>query len=144
MTPQHIPTRNALKAQAKRLRASLQGQGQTISHSEALETLAQQWGYLDWNTLSARAPETQAWQVGQTVSGRYLGHNFTARLKSVSQGAGGHWRLTIVFDTPIDVVASDKFSALRRQVSVTVNGDGVTHEKTSDGQPHLVLDPARV
>lgn len=140
MTPQILPTRDALKAQAKRLRATLMDKGTPISHAAALEHLAHQWGYRDWNTLSAKAPQSLGWHVGQSVSGRYLGHAFSARLKSVTEGAGGHWRLTLVFDQPIDVVTSDKFSALRKQVNVIVNADGATHEKTSDGQPHLVLD----
>ena len=140
MTFNMIPTRDALKAQAKRLRASLVEKGTQISHSAALETVANQWGYRDWNTLAAAARAVPAWQVGQTVSGRYLGHAFTGRLKAVRAGAGGHWHLTLVFDRPIDVVSSDRFSSLRRQVNATVTAEGVTHEKTSDGQPHLILN----
>lgn len=141
MTPQHLPTRDALKAQAKRLRSTLNAQGTAVTHSGALETLAKQWGYRDWNALSAAAEATQTpiWQVGQAVRGRYLGHDFSARLKSVREASGGYWHLTLVFDRPIDVVTSDHFSALRRQVNATVNARGVTIEKTSDGQPHLVL-----
>lgn len=139
MTPQNLPTRDALKAQAKRLRASLGEQGTPVAHSAALETIARQWGYRDWNTLSAAAGAASGWQVGQNVSGHYLGHAFTGRLKAVREATGDHWRLTVVFDQPIDVVTSDKFSALRRQVNATVNAHGVTLEKTSDGQPHLVL-----
>ena len=140
MTPQILPGRDALKTQAKRLRSTLAQQGTPISHSAALETLASQWGFRDWNTLSAAAETaTPVWQVGQAVAGQYLGHDFTGRLKSVRQASGGHWHLTLVFDQPIDVVASERFSALRRQINATVNARGVTHQKTSDGQPHLVL-----
>ena len=142
MTLQNLPTRNALKAQARRLRETLGAQGTTLTHSATLEAIARQWGYRDWNTLSATAEDRTGplWQVGQKVAGRYLGHDFTARLKSVREAAGGYWHLTLVFDTPIGVVASDRFSAMRRQVSATVTAEGVTHEKTSDGQPHLVLN----
>ncbi len=140
MTILNLPTRDALKTQAKRLRSSLSDHGTHVTHADALETIARQWGYRDWNTLSAVAREHPVWQVGQTVSGRYLGHGFTARLKSVRMAANGHWALTLVFDQPIDVVTSNRFSALHRQVSATVNAQGVTHAKTSDGQPHLVLD----
>lgn len=139
MTPQNIPTRDALKAQARRLRGTLADQGTPVSHATALETIARQWGFRDWNTLAAAAGSAPTWQVGQKVAGHYLGHAFTARLKSVHEAAGGHWHLTLVFDQPIDVVTSDRFSALRRQVNATINARGVTHEKTSDGQPHLVL-----
>ena len=50
-----IPSRDVLKAQAKRLRSDLNARGQTISHAEALETIAHQWGMRDWNTIAAKA-----------------------------------------------------------------------------------------
>ncbi|MFJ4144395.1 glyoxalase superfamily protein [Pseudomonas sp. NPDC089734] len=42
-----------VKQMAKRLRASLAAQHQEFSHSAALELVAQQLGYKDWNTASA-------------------------------------------------------------------------------------------
>lgn len=44
------------KSMARRLRADLGERGVTISHSEALELVAHQYGVRDWNTLSARPP----------------------------------------------------------------------------------------
>lgn len=41
------------KQMAKRLRASLAASSQDVSHSNALELVAQQLGYKDWNTASA-------------------------------------------------------------------------------------------
>ena len=41
------------KQMAKTLRAALQGRDQEVSHSTALELVAQQLGYKDWNTASA-------------------------------------------------------------------------------------------
>ncbi len=41
------------KLMAKSLRASLAAQGIETSHSACLEMVARQWGYPDWNTLSA-------------------------------------------------------------------------------------------
>jgi hypothetical protein len=49
------PTLDALKGQAKRLRAALAADGDLISHCEALELIAKQNGYRDWNTLHAPA-----------------------------------------------------------------------------------------
>lgn len=140
-----IPSKLALKSQAKRLRASLADQGQIISHGQSLEAVAQQWGTRDWNTLSALAPvETSAnhleWRVGQIVAGRYLGHRFRGRIKSARSTMSGHWALTLVFDDPIDVVESEQFSNFRRQVNCTVGPDGRTARKTSNGQPHVILD----
>jgi len=136
-----LPPRAELKSHAKRLRGTLAQNGTQISQAQALETVAAQWGYRDWNTLSAAVETAPAprWQVGQRVSGTYLGHPFDGRIKSVSGRGSTHARLTLIFDQPVDVVASDRFSALRRQITATVNAAGRTVQKTSDGQPHLVL-----
>lgn len=142
MTPTTLPTRETVKLQARRLRDTLAGTGTPISHSAALEALAGQWGFRDWNTFSAALSTASPapWQVGQTVSGRYLGHAFTGRIKSVRETGRDHLRVTLAFDEPVDVVRSDLFSSFRRQVSATIDASGSTHEKTSDGQPHLVLE----
>jgi hypothetical protein len=43
-----------LKDQAKRLRTSLADRGVEVTHSEALELVAHQYGARDWNTLAAQ------------------------------------------------------------------------------------------
>ncbi|MGC1503537.1 MAG: glyoxalase superfamily protein [Sulfitobacter sp.] len=135
-----IPSRDMLKAQAKRLRSDLAGQGQTLSHAQALETIAHQWGARDWNTLSARASNVHTgWAPGQRVTGRYLGNPFVGEVKAARQQENGFWALTLRFDEAIDVVTSTQFSAFRKQVSSTINADGQSPQKTSDGQPHMVL-----
>lgn len=142
MTTIALPDTGALKAQARRLRSTLADQGTPLTHAAALETVARQWGYRDWNTLNAVAqtePPTPIWQIAQRVSGQYLGHAFTGRIKAVSPRGPNHTRLTITFDTPVDVVSSVHFSSLRKQISATVNAQGRTIEKTSDGNPHLIL-----
>lgn len=140
-----IPTRTALKTQAKRLRASLGEQGKLITHAQSLEAIAQQYGMRDWNTLHAaapaqRVPHAKAWQTGHRISGMYLGHPFTGKIKSVTQIAQGFWKLTVLFDTPIDVVQSEQFSNLRRQVNCTVGPDGQSVQKTSNGHPQIVIE----
>jgi hypothetical protein len=111
-----------------------------VSQSRALELVAQSVGARDWNTVAAQPRiNSKTWQVGQAVSGRYLGHAFTGRVHSVSARSPGWHRLTIDFDTPVDVVASEHFSSLRRRISAMVGADGITVEKTSNGQPHLQL-----
>jgi catechol 2,3-dioxygenase-like lactoylglutathione lyase family enzyme len=45
------------KQMAKRLRASLEARDQAVPHSTALELVAQQLGYKDWNTASAMLPQ---------------------------------------------------------------------------------------
>lgn len=136
-----IPSRDVLKSQAKRLRSDLATRGQTISHAQALETVAHQWGARDWNTIAAQARDDHpGWTPGQTVSGRYLGHPFKGQIKAARISANGFWALTLRFDEAIDVVTSTLFSSLRRQVNTTVNPSGVSPQKTSNGQPHMVLD----
>ncbi len=138
-----IPTRDVLKAQAKTLRCDMDRRGTPITHAQALETIAHQWGARDWNTLSAQANRTTpGWTPGQRVSGRYLGHAFKGVVKAARLSSSGFWSLTLRFDEAIDVVTSEHFSAFRRQVNVTLNSDGRTAQKTSDGKPHLVLDRA--
>jgi len=140
-----VPDLDTLKAQAKRLRTAMADKGTPLAQSAALETVARQWGFRDWNTLSAKAksaprPNADAgWQVGQRVHGRYQGHPFEGALKAVRAAQGGFWYLTVVFDTPVDVVESDAFSALRRQVNVVLGADGTTHARLSNGTPHMAL-----
>ncbi|ASM71887.1 MULTISPECIES: glyoxalase superfamily protein [Roseobacteraceae] len=138
----HLPSRDVLKAQAKRLRADLAAQGTPISHARALETLAHQWGARDWNTLSARlgndAPA--GFTPGMAVTGRYLGHYFTGQVKAARMLAQGHWQLTLRFDRPVDVVTSALFSNFRQQLNCTVDASGASPRKTSNGQPQMVID----
>lgn len=138
-----LPDIETLKTQARKLRADLSGLGKEMTQAQALETLAHQWGFKDWNTLSAKARQTTPvpWQVGQRTSGHYLGHAFDGKVKSVKQ-TGEMWALTIVFDNPVDVVTSKAFSAFRKQVSVRVDVNGRTFERVSDGTPHMQLTMA--
>ena len=48
-----LPSIDRLKTQAKRLRANLAKSGTDIAHGKALELLAHQHGFKDWNTLHA-------------------------------------------------------------------------------------------
>lgn len=90
--------------------------------------MAQQWGARDWNTLSARAKDAPhaAYYPGQRVSGRYLGHRFAGLVKAARIMPNGRHALTLRFDDPIDVVASQHFSSLRRQVNCVVDPHGRT------------------
>lgn len=141
MTTQ-IPSTDVLKAQARRLRADLAVNGKILSHGAVLEMLAHQWGARDWNTLSARASlPDHGWAPGDRVSGVYLGQRFTGAVKAARMSSSGMWSLTLRFDAPVDVVTSARFSNMRQQVNAVVDRDGICPRKTSDGQPHLVLDP---
>ena len=52
----------------------------------------------------------------------------------------GRYRLTMKFDAPVDVVTFDSFSAFRQRVTATVDENGRTIEKTSNGVPQLELE----
>lgn len=139
-----LPSLETLKDQAKRLRARLAQEGETISHSRALELVAAQYGFRDWNTLHARVgnrPPLNPWMLGARVSGTYLGHPFTAEVISVQamQNRPGYYRLTMKFDEAIDVVTFDSFSAFRRRINCTIDETGRSPAKTSDGRPHVEL-----
>ncbi|MEH6645354.1 glyoxalase superfamily protein [Sulfitobacter sp.] len=137
-----IPSRDVLKAQAKRLRAELGAKGTEMTHAAALETVAHQWGMRDWNTLAAKADVSALqWHPGKRVSGRYLGHPFRGMIKAASLSSSGYWSLTVRFDAPVDVVESKYFTSLRQQVNTKVNATGESPQKTSNGQPHMVVGP---
>ncbi len=136
------------KQQAKRLREALSAQGNKITHGEALEMVARQNGFRDWNTLSAAASKLPARRnappdlsVGMIVSGRYLNQPFVGEILSVTALSDGeHFRLSIHFAEPVDVVTFDSFSAFRQRINATVNRHGASPQRTSNGLPHLVLD----
>ncbi|WP_162901681.1 glyoxalase superfamily protein [Breoghania sp. L-A4] len=137
-----LPSIETLKLQARRLRAELTGTGAPVNHGRALEMLAHQYGYRDWNTLHASVGnQPRPVNVGETVSGRYLGQPFTGTVIGVRLlGDSGHRRVTFDFDEPVDVVTFDSFSAYRKRVTCVLTEDGVTVERTSNGQPHMRLD----
>lgn len=146
----YVPDGTILKQQAKRLRAHLASSGQTISHATALETVAHQYGFKDWNTLSAASltqSEARAglpdmsnhFQVGNWVKGAFMGKPFTGEILGVQLHVSGSYGLTIRFDEPVDVVEFESFSSMRSRVNVQVGPNGVSPKKRSDGTPHLVL-----
>ncbi|MGD9477299.1 glyoxalase superfamily protein [Shinella sp. G-2] len=144
-SPTPLPSLDALKDQAKRLRARFSDEGQPLSHSRALELIAAQYGYRDWNTLHAAAgnrPAFNPWMLGSRVRGHYLGQLFDAQVLGVQalSSQPGRYRMTLHFDEPVDVVTFDSFSAFRQRIHCTVDETGRTAEKTSNGRPHLELE----
>jgi len=140
-----LPSVADLKAQAKRLRATLAADGHSLSHSQSLELLARQHGFRDWNTACAAAAPGNAlvFSLNDRVTGTYLKQPFSGRVHGVSYiGQSGQVRVTLAFDEPVDVVTHDSFSSLRSRVSCVIGPDGVSPAKTSDGEPHLRLKPA--
>lgn len=131
------------KQQAKTLRTQL-GNSE-ISHAQALEIVARQHGFRNWNTLHGslgNRPLVRTFTPGARIRGAYLGHPFEGIVKSSSRwGTSGHTQLTIRFDAPVDVVEFDSFSAFRQQVTVIVAQDGTSPQTTSKGVPHLALNP---
>jgi hypothetical protein len=139
-----LPSLETVKDQAKRLRTRLKDEGNEISHSKALELVAAQYGFRDWNTLAAKAgnrPPLNPWMLGSRVTGHYLGQPFSAEIISVQAitAAPGRYRITFNFDEPVDVVTFDSFSNMRQRVVCTIGEDGRTIEKTSNGRPHMEL-----
>jgi len=146
MTRSNTPSIDDLKATAKRLRA-----GSDLTHSAALERVAKQYGFRDWNTLSAQA-QKQAKKlakkpasnfdplVGDRVRGLYRGQQFEGTIIRAAAELDGGQTLTIDFDEAIDVVEFDSFSAFRKRVSCRVDGNGVTSERLSNGTPIVEIE----
>ena len=135
----HIYTRVQAKARAREIKAR---SVTALSYAAALEQVAEEMGFRDWNTASARlSNEPEAcWQIGERVSGAYLKRPFKGRVHAVRElqdGAG--YELTLHFDEPVDVVDWESFSALRQRVTAYVSPEGVSWKKTSDGVPHLTV-----
>ena len=139
-----LPSLPNLKDQAKRLRAKLEAQGEPISHSRALELIAAQHGFADWNTLHAAAgnrPGLERLMPGAKVTGAYLGQPFTALVVGVQTltSAAGLVRVSLDLDEAVDVVTFDSFSSFRKRVYGVIGEDGFSREKTSNGRPQLQL-----
>lgn len=137
-----FPSIAAAKAAARALRARLAEEGRSIGHGQALELIARQQGYRDWNACHAalEAAETPTWQPGTRVRGRYLAQPFEATVVTATRINPGWVRLELDLDEPVDVVRFDSFSSLRKRVQGTVGPAGVSRERTSDGHPHLVVE----
>jgi hypothetical protein len=139
-----LPSLDVLKDQAKRLRDTLGRQGTAINHSKALELIAAQHGFRDWNTLMGvigNRPTARSYAIGDQVIGHYLGQMFTGTIIAVQTltSAHGRYRVTFDFDEPVDVITFESWSAYRKRVTCTLDEEGRTLEKTSNGQPHMVL-----
>lgn len=142
MTTQILPDLAELKAQAKRLRAALETEGDFITHSEALELIARQYGRRDWNTLHAQVGNrpSEPYHMGGQWAGIYLGQPFTGAIHALKKlDDGAHYEISFDFDEAVDVVKFDSFSAYRKRVTVTMDRQGRSVQKTSDGQPYLTL-----
>lgn len=137
-------TRDQAKLRARDLRRELAARGVAISHGQALERVAAELGYRDWNTAVARLSNEPPFtiNVGDAVSGAYLKQPFTGRVLAVQEMSGGsHFKVTLHFDEPVDVVSFESFSAFRQRVTATVDADGVSPAKTGDGEPQMVIRP---
>lgn len=133
---------DALRRQAKSMRSGLAQSGHIISHSQSLELLAKQHGFRDWNTLHASFGNhiTQpVYAPGQSVSGRYLGKPFEGKIITARRIGETHTELAIRFDTAVDVSRFASMEVKRKQIKATINRDGRTLAKTSDGVAHLIL-----
>jgi len=141
-----VPQIGTLKKQAKRLRTELTENGISINHSKSLEILAHQHGFKDWNGLYAAAQTNSmlsTFKIGQTVDGVYLGQKVVGEIIGLQkQSKGNRYQLTLELEKPIDVVSFDSFSNLRKRITCRVDEGGVSREKTSNGQPHMVLGSA--
>lgn len=138
-----IPSASSFKAEARALREEHAKAGEPISHGAALEQIARRHGYRDWNTAHAAVPEraVSPFQVGQRVRGAYLRQPFTGLLIGVQLLSDmQHFRVTVKFDQPVDVVTSELFSGFRQRVVATVDLRGISPAHTSDGEPHMRLD----
>ena len=132
----------SLKSEARALRDQRAASGASITQSAALEQVARLHGYRDWNTARASLPERYGTptDVGGRVTGTYLGQPFAGVVLGLHLMADmQHYKVTVKFDEPIDVVTSELFSAFRQRVTAVVDLRGVSMAATSNGEPHMRL-----
>jgi len=136
-----IPSALTLKAEARALRSEREADGKPVSHAEALEMVAHNHGYRDWNTARAALPDRPRVpvQVGDRVAGTYLKQPFIGTVLGVDMKQTDHamFDVTVLFDEPVDVVTFQSFSAFRQRVKATVGLHGVSPARTGDGEPHM-------
>lgn len=138
------PMLASFKTRAKSLRQEGRSAGMATTHAQALELVARENGARDWNTLHARTAKPLRLAPGMRVAGTYLGQAFEGRVHAASlRGASDRMEVTLHFDTPVDVVTFDSFSALRQRVTAVIGVDGRSLRTTSDGTPHLQLTRAQ-
>jgi len=135
----NLPTLSQAKAQAKLLRAKAES---PVTHSRALEIVAFDLGFTDWNTLCAAISKAadQHFSSGSRLTGRYLGHAFLGAIVTSETSHPGWVKLVIDLNEAVDVVAFDSFSNFRSRIRGVIGPNGHSKEKTSDGTPHLVID----
>lgn len=138
----HLPTLAVAKNRAKKLRAELAAAGTAISHGQALERIADDHGFRDWNALHAaiRDLPPEGWSVGGRVTGHYLSQPFVATVLAAERIRPGWFRLELDLDQAVDVVRFESFSNLRKRIRVVVGPSGRSKEHTSDGKHHVQLD----
>lgn len=134
------PSAQTLKSEAKSLREARSRSGAAMTHSEALEAVAKSHGYRDWNTARADLPERVAvpFQVGARVAGTYLGQPYKGMLIGVQlMGDMQHYQVIVKFDEPVNVTPTFTFANMRQRVRATVDIQGISPSRTSNGEPHL-------
>ena len=133
------PSIQTLKSEARSLRDERMLSGRPLGQGQALEEIARRHGYRDWNTASAALPERVVipLQVGQHVTGSYLGRPFAGLLIGMQLLADmRHYEVTVKFDKPVNVSRFD-WPIERQRVRATVDVNGVSLAHTSDGEPHM-------
>jgi len=139
-----LPSIEAPKGQAKRLRVELENGGPSIDHNRSLELLTRRHGYKAWNTIQAaigNQPQSRPVALGQRVSGHHLERPHEGDLIGVKKlTAPGRFQVSFDVDEPVDVVTFQSFPSFRKRASCSAGTDGMTVEKTSNEQPRLRLD----
>ncbi|WP_102107875.1 glyoxalase superfamily protein [Oceaniglobus roseus] len=141
MTPATLDT---VKAQARALRQALEADGTPVSHAQALELVARQHRARDWNTLRARLAQRNAppeLALGDRVTGLYLGQAYSGEIIALS-GPADLRTVEIRLDRPVDTVRFASFSNWRHRIRGTVDAEGRSRRKTSDGAPQMTVRKA--
>lgn len=136
------PSAQTLKSEARQLREERARAGTPITHGTALEEVARAHGYRDWNTARAALPDRIAapFQVGARVRGDYLEQPFVGTLIGVQMLSDmRHFKVTVLFDTPVNVTPNFIFAAHRHRVTATIDLRGISPDLRGNGAPVMRL-----
>jgi hypothetical protein len=136
------PSAQTLKSEARLLREEREKAGASLSHGAALEEVARAHGFRDWNTARAMLPDrvVAPFGIGQRVAGTYLGQPFRGMLIGVQLLSDMRsYRLTVTFDTPVNVTPTFMFATLRQRIVTTVDQHGQSLALRGDGTPQTII-----
>ncbi|GHF20846.1 hypothetical protein GCM10017044_14700 [Kordiimonas sediminis] len=127
-----------IKAGAKRLRSFFSDKDIKLSHSDGLEAMAFAHGFRDWNTCSATLRDSEGSfrpLLGDRVIGAFRDQSAVGQITALSmispkpKYAPDALKVKIKFDSPVDVITSERMQGLRSYMWLFLDNQGHTIDR---------------